>query len=366
MRILISAGARPNFMKIASVVHALKKFPQIEFKILHTGQHYDENLSKIFFKELDIPKPDINLNVGSGSREFQLEEVSERFEPILKEYKPDVVIVVGDVNSTLACSQTAKRFNIKVAHVEAGLRSFDVEMPEEHNRINTDKISDFLFITEKSGEENLIREGIRDNKIHFVGNTMIDTLIRNLPKINSSKIKKELGVKENDLAVVTIHRPSNVDEKRDLQGVLNILNKLQKRIKVVFPIHPRTKQSLSNYKLMSKLKSYSNLLITEPLSYWDFLHLVKNSKFVFTDSGGIQEETTYMKIPCITLRFNTERPSTIEEGTNVLVGNNMDKAIEEVDKIMSLDYKVDGRIPKYWDGKGGERIVKILYESFVS
>jgi UDP-N-acetylglucosamine 2-epimerase (non-hydrolysing) len=359
MKIISIVGARPNFMKIAPIAEELKKYPEIEHILLHTGQHYDENLSKIFFDELEIPKPDINLGVGSGIREYQIEEIKKRFEPILLKEKPDLIIVVGDVNSTIACASIAKKHSVKIAHVEAGLRSFDKTMPEEHNRTETDAISDYLFVTEKSGLENLKKEEVEDSRIHFVGHVMIDTLIKNLEKSKDSKIIEKLGLEKGKFVVSTIHRPSNVDKEEDLLKIFEIFEAIQDKIKIVLPLHPRTKNSIEKYGLNERFSGMKNLIVTEPLGYLDFLHLVSNSKFVLTDSGGIQEETTYLKIPCITMRFNTERPVTIEEGTNVLVGNDKDKVLENFKKIMDNLFK-KGKIPDLWDGKAAERIVEII------
>ncbi|MBD3248628.1 UDP-N-acetylglucosamine 2-epimerase (non-hydrolyzing) [Candidatus Woesearchaeota archaeon] len=359
MKIISIVGARPNFMKIAPIVHEIKKYAETEHLLIHTGQHYDPNLSEIFFEELGIPRPDINLGIGGGTREDQILRIKEKFNPVLERENPDLVIVVGDVNSTIACAEAAREKNIKVAHIEAGLRSGDLSMPEEINRIATDKISDYLFITEKSAIENLKKEGIEEAKIHFVGNVMIDTLIKNLEKSKDSGILSKLRLKKKDFIIATIHRPSNVDKKEDILKILDIFNEIQKKIEIVIPLHPRTKNSLEKFDLMGNLRSMKNLLLTEPLGYLNFLDLVSNSRFVLTDSGGIQEETTYLKIPCITMRPSTERPSTITEGTNVLVGNDKEKVLENFTKIIDGSFK-EGKIPELWDGKAAERIVKIL------
>ena len=357
MKILSVVGARPNFMKIAPIVHELNKHPEVSHYLVHTGQHYDENLSKVFFDELEIPKPDINLGVGGGSREEQIKQIKEKFEPVLLEQKPDLVIVVGDVNSTIACAEVAKSNNVKVAHVEAGLRSGDLEMPEEVNRIATDKISDYLLITEKDAFENLKKEGISEEKISFVGNVMIDTLVKNIEKSKNSSVISELGLEAGKYVVATIHRPSNVDKEEDLLKIFEIFEAIQNEIKIVLPLHPRTKNSIEKYGLNEKFNAMENLIIVGPQGYLDFLHLVSNSKFVLTDSGGIQEETTYLKIPCITMRFNTERPVTLTEGTNVLVGNDKEKVLENFNKIMDGNFK-EGKIPELWDGNAAERIVR--------
>jgi len=357
MKILSVVGARTNFMKIAPIVHELNKHPEVSHYLVHTGQHYDENLSKVFFDELEIPKPDINLGVGGGSREEQIKQIKEKFEPVLLEQKPDLVIVVGDVNSTIACAEVAKSNNVKVAHVEAGLRSGDLEMPEEVNRIATDKISDYLLITEKDAFENLKKEGISEEKISFVGNVMIDTLVKNIEKSKNSSVISELGLEAGKYVVATIHRPSNVDKEEDLLKIFEIFEAIQNEIKIVLPLHPRTKNSIEKYGLNEKFNAMENLIIVGPQGYLDFLHLVSNSKFVLTDSGGIQEETTYLKIPCITMRFNTERPVTLTEGTNVLVGNDKEKVLENFNKIMDGNFK-EGKIPELWDGNAAERIVR--------
>jgi len=359
MKIISIVGARPNFMKIAPIAHELAKYPSITHSIVHTGQHYDTKLSDVFFRELEIPKPDVNLGVGSGSREYQIEEIQKRFEPILSKENPDLVIVVGDVNSTIACASSAKKVGIKVAHVEAGLRSFDITMPEEINRIETDRISDYLFVTEESAIKNLKKEGIDERKIFFVGNVMIDTLIKNLEKAKQSQIMQKLNLKKENFAIATIHRPSNVDKKEDLLKMINILDEMQTRLKIVLPLHPRTRNVIDHFGLRGMTKAMKNLIITEPLGYLDFLNLVSNSKFVLTDSGGIQEETTYLKIPCITMRFNTERPITITKGTNVIVGNDRNKVLENFEKILNGDFK-KGNSFELWDGMAAERIVKIL------
>ena len=359
MKIINVVGARPNFMKIAPLIEALKKYPSIKQVLVHTGQHYDYKLSKIFFDELNIPEPDINLEAGSGGRDYQIKEISERFKSVLLKEKPDLVVVVGDVNSTIACASAAKESGVKVAHIEAGLRSFDLSMPEELNRIETDKISDFLFITEEGAFANLAREGISKNKIFFVGNVMIDTLIRNIEKSRKSRIIDELGLEKKNFIVSTIHRPSNVDKKKDLLKILEIFEEIQNKIKIILPLHPRTRKSIQKFQLDDKIRQLKNLIITEPLGYLDFLSLISNSKGVITDSGGVQEETTYLRIPCITMRSNTERPETITKGTNLLVGSSKSSILDAFNQIMDGTFK-RGDIPKFWDGNAAERIAKIL------
>jgi UDP-N-acetylglucosamine 2-epimerase (non-hydrolysing) len=355
-KILLIAGARPNFMKIAPLIHELQK-TNFSWKLVHTGQHYDAKLSDIFFTELNIPKPDYNLEVGSGSHAIQTAKIMEKFEPICIKEKPDLVIVVGDVNSTIACALVAKKLNIKVAHVEAGLRSFDNNMPEEINRKLTDCISDYLFVSEESGLRNLKNEGIDKEKIFFVGNIMIDSLFNNLEKINKSDASKVYNEK---YCILTLHRPSNVDNKDELKLLLFELIKISKLIKIIWPIHPRTKKNLLDLGL-DNIINESNIILKDPIGYIDFLNLVKNSTFVLTDSGGLQEETTYLNIPCLTLRENTERPSTIDIGTNTLLNKN--EIIGNINLILAGKYK-KGSIPQLWDGKTAERIIKILRDKY--
>ncbi len=363
MKIISVVGARPNFMKIAPLNRAFNEFRienselRINHLICHTGQHYDEKMSKIFFDELDLPKPDFYLGVGSGSHAEQTAKVMIEFEKVLLAEKPDLVIVVGDVNSTIACSLTAVKLGIKVAHVEAGLRSFDRAMPEEINRILTDSLSDYLFVTEKSGLENLQREGISKEKVFFVGNVMIDSLINFLPKIEKSSAITDNNLTQNDYCLITLHRPSNVDGKESLHELIDLIQEVSNKKKVIFPIHPRTKKNLENYNLLKFLNH--NTIITEPLGYIDFIALLKNSNFVLTDSGGIQEESTYLGIPCVTLRTTTERPVTVEIGTNNLVGEEINSARKYIAEIMEGNAK-KGQIPELWDGHAAERIVNIL------
>lgn len=355
--IFIIGGARPNFMKIAPLIKEFKR-QKIRFKFIHTGQHYDYNMSKIFLDNLGIPKPDYFLNVGSGTHALQTAKIMIEFEKVILTEKPRLVIVVGDVNSTIACALVAKKISIEVAHIEAGLRSFDFQMPEEINRKLTDQISDYLFITEKSALINLKKEGIDSSKIFFVGNVMIDNLINNLEKARNTNYFKELGLIYGSYGIVTIHRPSNVDNKRDLENLIKILDYIQSKIKVIFPIHPRTLKNLRKFNLEDELNNF-NMIITEPLGYLEFLNLIINSKFILTDSGGIQEEASYLKIPILTLRNNTERPITLEEGTNTLVGKNFIKLKEYLDKILSNTYK-KGKSIEMWDGKTSQRITNII------
>jgi len=375
-RIILVAGARPNFMKIAPLFKELNKAGHFTITLVHTGQHYDKKLSKVFFDELKIPKPDINLGVGSGSHAQQTAQVLEKFDAVLEKRGAELVIVVGDVNSTIACALAAAKRGIMVAHVEAGLRSFDWTMPEEINRVVTDSVSDFLFCTEESAIENLKKEGVPDERIHFVGNVMIDTLLANKKIAQSkSKILNELfkdqlkADKKNipDYAVATLHRASNVDEKGQLSQLISALREVSKFLPVIFPIHPRTKNNLERLNI-----STQGLKVIEPLGYLDFLQLMSNARMVLTDSGGIQEETTALGIPCLTLRENTERPATIAEGTNSLVGTGKVAIIRAAAKILAkgskagVKLKAPARLPQFWDGKAAARIVKILCNKFSS
>ena len=358
VKIIHVVGARPNFVKIASILRACKKTSKIESLLVHTGQHYTENMSKTFFEDLDIPFPDIDLEVGSGSHAQQTAEIMKHFEPVVLEHNPDAILVVGDVNSTIACALVAAKLGVKTVHVEAGLRSFDRTMPEEINRVLTDAISDLLFVTEPSGLVNLEREGIDGAKVHFVGNVMIDTLKLHRKKANNSHILDDLNLRPMHYAVVTLHRPSNVDEHQSLTRILDALAEIQKEIKVVFPIHPRTHKQLVSNGLMQRARDLPNMLLIEPLGYLDFLKLMSESNVVITDSGGIQEETTILGVPCLTIRENTERPITINEGTNILVGTDTNRILSGY--RASLNRARKPTRPKFWDGRASERIVRIL------
>lgn len=379
MKIVIVAGARPNFMKIAPIVKALRAermehgATYLTWSIIHTGQHYDYEMSRVFFEELGISKPDYFLGAGSGSHARQTGKVMVEFEKVCHVERPDVVVVVGDVNSTLACSITAKKLNIKVAHVEAGLRSGDMTMPEEINRIVTDSISDYLFVTEKSGIENLAREGRNSNDVFFVGNVMVDTLFFQLNKlkkqVKEEKNKAEVKVKDGknqvedgagrgDYAVVTLHRPSNVDDRDTLSGIMDALVQISRDMPIFFPIHPRTNKNLEAFNLMEKINGV-NFELLPPLPYMKFLNLWKDASLVLTDSGGLQEETTALGIPCFTIRENTERPVTIDNGTNVLVGTTKQGILSEYEAF-SNGISKKGRVPELWDGKAAERILQIL------
>ncbi len=392
MNISIVAGARPNFVKIAPLVWAIhnknkaENARKINCTIVHTGQHYDYEMSKTFFDDLEIPEPDYFLNAGSGTHAAQTAKVMIEFEEVCFKEKPEVVIVVGDVNSTLACSVTAKKLIIKVAHVEAGLRSGDMTMPEEINRIATDSISDYLFVTEKSGIDNLLNEGKHKKQIHFVGNIMIDTLFFSLRKLKKQQVQEKVKAggpstssvlrnrKSADYAVVTLHRPSNVDDKAKMKDILSALKEISKDMPLYFPMHPRTKKTIKQFSLSHVLNS-SNITIMKPLPYLEFLNLWRDASLVLTDSGGIQEETTALGIPCFTIRENTERPITIVEGSNTLVGttgNGILKAYRQLMKDKSLQEnrmkrrteikkkRKKRKVPKLWDGKTAERILNIL------
>ncbi|NIR48288.1 UDP-N-acetylglucosamine 2-epimerase (non-hydrolyzing) [candidate division KSB1 bacterium] len=361
-KVMNVVGARPNFMKIAPLMNEFKKYPDIEATLLHTGQHYDEVMSKLFFHDLGIPEPDTYLGVGSSNHGTQTGRIMIEFEKVLLQEKPDLVIVVGDVNSTIACGLVAVKQNVKLAHVEAGLRSFDRSMPEEINRVLTDQISDFLFVTEKSGEENLIKEGIDKKKIFFVGNVMIDTLRQHLKRAEISSILNKLSLRPKEFTILTLHRPSNVDDEESLSQILNALAAIQEHIKIVFPIHPRSQARLEQFGLSDKINQMPQLMITEPLGYLDFLKLMSEAKFILTDSGGIQEETTVLGTPCLTLRENTERPVTESCGTNLVIGNKADAIVRESMRILRGDFKM-GRQPDLWDGKAAKRIVRILQQN---
>lgn len=362
IKILCVCGARPNFMKIAPLMRVFKETRDLCTLLVHTGQHYDEKMSKLFFDELNIPKPDVNLEVGSGSHAVQTAEVMKRFEPVVLNFKPDYVLVVGDVNSTIACGLVAVKLGVKLIHVEAGLRSFDRTMPEEINRILTDSISDLLFVTEQSGVDNLKHEGINSDKVHLVGNVMIDTLLANRQKAEQSGILEQLKVEKKKYAVITLHRPSNVDDLGNLEKIITAFEVIEKDLKLVFPIHPRTKKNIEGSVLQTRVSAMSNLILLEPVGYLDFLKLTANAAIVITDSGGIQEETTILGVPCMTLRENTERPITCTEGTNKLVHVETQDILKHYREIKANAYGSKGKIPRYWDGKAAERIVKVIDE----
>jgi UDP-N-acetylglucosamine 2-epimerase (non-hydrolysing) len=354
MKLLFVAGARPNFMKVAPLMWEAARRHDVESILVHTGQHYDERMSKLFFEQLRIPKPDVDLEVGSGSHAVQTAEVMKRFEPVLLAQRPDAVVVVGDVNSTVACALTAVKLGVPVAHVEAGLRSFDRTMPEEINRILTDAICRWLFVSEPSGVTHLRHEGVDDSRIFLVGNVMIDTLIACRHQFEQSTSLADFGVTERGYGVVTLHRPANVDEPATFAGLLRSLEALQRELPLIFPVHPRTRKAIDAQPV-----AMPNLRTMEPLGYLEFMKLVAHARLVLTDSGGIQEETTYLGIPCLTLRSNTERPITIEQGTNVLVGLDPDKIIAAGRRVLSSPVSA-GKVPELWDGHTSTRILDIL------
>jgi UDP-N-acetylglucosamine 2-epimerase (non-hydrolysing) len=355
MKYLLVAGARPNFMKIAPIHRAFSsrrnEHTPAELLLVHTGQRYSRNMSDDFFRDLGIPEPDVNLEVGSGSHAEQTARIMMAFEPACLEHRPDWVIVVGDVNSTVACALTAKKLGIRVAHVEAGLRSRDMSMPEEINRLCTDAISDLLFTTDIVAVENLRKGGVADEKIHFVGNTMIDTLRQQIGRARELALPD--GLARGEYAVLTLHRPANVDSPDNLAPIMRAINEIANQIPIVFPVHPRTAPRLTELELHPQIRT------VEPMSYLPFLGLVARSRMVLTDSGGIQEETTVLGIPCLTMRPNTERPITCEIGTNVLVGTDPQRIVQEANSILD-GHARPGTIPEKWDGHAAERIVDIL------
>ena len=366
MKILNVVGARPNFMKIAPLMEEMRKSSKISPILVHTGQHYDGKMSQLFFDELDIPKPDINLEVGSGSHAQQTAGILHRFEPVILQEKPDLVLVVGDVNSTIACALTAVKLGVPVAHVEAGLRSFDRSMPEEINRVLTDAISDYLFTTEKGARDNLIREGIDSEKIYFVGNVMIDTLLRHKEKAWESKILTHFGLTPQGYCLATLHRPGNVDSKEVLEQIFEAFQAIGENMPVVFPCHPRTQEkflalnpTISRDSREEERNWIKQVLVCDPVGYLDFMKLMMEAKFVITDSGGIQEETTILGIPCLTIRPNTERPVTISHGTNKLIGNNKEDIIREALAVKERQEELRPS-PPLWDGKAAQRILEVL------
>lgn len=380
IKIMSVVGARPNFMKIAPIIKAINDHNKkiydnessqdrriIQNVLVHTGQHYDYQMSDTFFSDLNLPKPDIFLGAGSGSHAVQTAEIINKFEGVLIKEKPDVLIVVGDVNSTMACTLTASKINYDsensrplIAHVEAGLRSFDRTMPEEINRLVTDTLSDFLFTPSEDADKNLLQEGIKPEKIIRVGNVMIDTLVSHLNKIKDRRVWSEYGLREKEYVFVTLHRPGNVDDKMKLSYIIECLNRLSDKLDIIFPVHPRTKKQLELFNLWKKIKEIPRLIITEPLSYLDTIGLVNSSRFVLTDSGGLQEETTFLKIPCLTLRPNTERPVTITKGTNKLTS--LQTLEQDIEYVLNAEPPSCG-VPEMWDGLTGERIIKALVNS---
>lgn len=378
MKILHVVGARPNFMKIAPIVEAIEKQNRasnrpIDQRLVHTGQHYDARMSELFFNDLGIPKPDINLDVGSGTHAEQTAEIMKRFEKVCLSEGPTHLLVVGDVNSTIACALVAAKLGIKVIHVEAGLRSFNRSMPEEINRILTDAISDLLFVTERSAEENLRKEGIAREKIHFVGNVMIDTLLKHRYRAARLDLLARLGLKRGasdrpvEYGLLTLHRPSNVDDPEIFSGILEAVAEIAKARPILFPVHPRTRRKIAAFGLPGQLRSGGavdgpGLYGLDPLGYLEFLCLMSSARIVLTDSGGIQEETTVLGVPCVTLREETERPVTLTDGTNILAGVRKEKILEAAGAWLDQFSRSDrpGRIPPLWDGRAAERIVAVL------
>lgn len=362
VKVIVVAGARPNFMKVAPVIEAMNEHPEVfEHTLVHTGQHYDEAMSRSFFDALGLPKPDIDLEVGSGSHAEQTGRVMIEFEKVLLNNMPDLVIVVGDVNSTLACAVTARKLGVPVAHVEAGLRSRDMEMPEEINRLCTDVLCDYLFTTDEMASENLRNEGVDDSKIHFVGNVMIDTLLKHREVAAKDNTLASLGLEKGGYALVTLHRPSNVDDPATLKALMEVLIELSREVPVVFPVHPRTRARIDHVGLAAAMEAEEGLMMMTPLGYIPFLNLVMHARMVLTDSGGLQEETTVLGVPCLTLRHNTERPITCSQGTNRLVGNAPEAVKAAIRGILAGDSQ-NSVVPDKWDGRAARRIVEVLME----
>ncbi len=347
-------------MKIAPILNEMIKYPDgFSPLFVHTGQHYDDAMSQFFLNDLALREPDICLNVGSASHGVQTAKIMIAFEKVIDEIGPDLIVVVGDVNSTLACALVAVKMHIPIAHIEAGLRSGDRTMPEEINRILTDQISDYLFTTEPAAEANLQAEGVDGKKIHYVGNTMIHSLIRYRQKYEDSAIFKKMNLAQGGYALVTLHRPKNVDHRETFQGILNVLSKIAKDIRVIFPAHPRTQRRIREFGLSDKISGDHQFQVIDPLGYFDFIALEKHARLVLTDSGGVQEETTFFQVPCLTIRENTERPVTISEGTNILAGTNPDQILKQSREVLNGRVK-RGTVPKYWDDQVARRIIDVL------
>jgi UDP-N-acetylglucosamine 2-epimerase (non-hydrolysing) len=359
----VIVGARPNFMKAAPLIREFGKRRRFDRVLVHTGQHYDENMSRVFFEDLELPEPDVYLGVGSGSHAEQTAKIMIAFEGVMARERPDLVIVVGDVNSTLACSLVAAKARVPVAHVEAGLRSFDLAMPEEINRMVTDVLSRFCFTTSPEAETNLLREGVKPDRIFFVGNIMIDSLLFYLTKAERSRVLDDLGVVPGRYVLVTLHRPSNVDESEVLKGIMRALAGIAHSLPVIFPVHPRTRKMIESAR--GAIDIPEGLKLIEPLGYLDFVKAMRHARIVVTDSGGIQEETTVLGVPCITVRENTERPITVEIGTNVLVGSDPGKIRDEAARILAGAARAH-RVPPLWDGRTAERIADILERQFTA
>lgn len=357
-KILIVVGTRPNFIKVTRFKEVARNFPRLEVKFVHTGQHFDQKMSQVFFDQFDL-RPDFMLNIGQGTPNTQMANVMLGLEKVCLEYKPDLLMVVGDVNSTFAAALTGNKMGIKVAHLESGLRSFDREMPEEINRLLTDEIADFYFITEQSGIDHLKAEGKSEDKLFFVGNTMIDSLVAFEPEVQKSDALSNLNVSKGKYVLMTMHRPSNVDKKEGLEILIEMIKRITQNYDLIFPIHPRTVYKLKEFGLWDSIEHLPGLIFSEPMDYFAFQKLTADCAFVVTDSGGIQEETTFRKIPCLTLRNNTERPSTITIGSNVLVQYSLEALAAEIEKISNGSFK-KGEVPPLWDGKSTERIMEAL------
>ena len=359
-RVLIVVGTRPNFIKVTQFKRVISEFKELEVKIVHTGQHYDAKMADVFFEQFNLV-PDFFLNISSSSANTQMAEIMLGLEKVCKEYQPKLVIVVGDVNSTLAAGLTANKMGIKIAHLESGLRSFDRTMPEEINRLLTDEITEYFFVTEQSGWDNLIREGKKEEQLFFVGNTMIDTMIAFEKKIQDSNVLEEYELRKDQFVLMTIHRPATVDNKDELLKLIGLIEYVCETHKIIFPVHPRTINNLKKFELFDRVDKISNLVLSDPLDYFSFQKLIADCKFILTDSGGIQEESTFRLKPCITLRPNTERPSTITVGTNTLLPFDLDIIKVTIESINSGKYKT-GAVPPMWDGNSTKRIVKHIKE----
>jgi UDP-N-acetylglucosamine 2-epimerase (non-hydrolysing) len=357
-KVLIVVGTRPNFIKVTRFKKVAAERGSLDVRIVHTGQHYSANMADVFFEQFGLV-PDIFLNIGGGSPNAQMAAIMTGLEPVIADEKPDMVMVVGDVNSTLAAAITANKMGVRIGHLESGLRSYDRTMPEEHNRVLTDQLTDHFFVTEQSGLDNLRKEGRPEEAIHFVGNTMIDTLVAFEPQVQASPVLKDLGLGDGGHVLMTIHRPATVDVPEHLSELLDLIADVCRTRKVVFPIHPRTVKNIEAFGLKSKCDAIKGLVLTEPLDYFAFQKLIATCAFILTDSGGIQEESTYRQVPCLTLRPNTERPSTVTIGSNELVPLDMDAVRKAIARIENGSYK-KGEIPPLWDGHATERIVEVL------